>query len=165
MKKFRNIVSIFFGLCALASFIIGVYFCLQPIWWKVEPIVVQMPQFQGRVLSKNQVQPGTFTIEKPFEETSHWGKEAILIYGQNISSIYFEAWRPDQTTPGVFEHARMEHKVNWPFVYQVNNIEIEKGQIMVFPTATGYLAVISICTLIILFSLILAVVTWAQSDN
>ncbi|MBU3934913.1 hypothetical protein KKC00_03065 [Patescibacteria group bacterium] len=102
-----------------------------------------MPQFQGRVVLRNQVRPGTFTIEKSFEEIGRWGKDAILVYGNTNYSVYFEAWRPDPTTPGIFEYAFAgNNKTKWPFVCSIGRIERKGEQIIAFPETHRFLVIL-----------------------
>ena len=59
---------------------------------------IDLQDFHGRKYSAEKVKPGTFAIERPFDEALSWGKDALLSYDSNS----IEVWRPDPQTNGVF---------------------------------------------------------------
>jgi hypothetical protein len=64
-----------------------------------------MGNYEGRIFSANQVQPGTFAIIKDFEEAKSWGKDAIMYPRPLIRGVELSAYRPDSQTSGTFEKA------------------------------------------------------------
>lgn len=135
-RKTWAVVVCFFFLCMAGTLAVGSYVCLKPIWHKAKPLVISLPQFQGRILPQEQVQPATFTITKPFEEIGQWGKDSILSFGRRgNSSISFCAWRPDQSTPGVFEYAEKNYPTDWPIFYAIRDIKREGNEIVALPTS------------------------------
>lgn len=67
-----------------------------------EPVVIlSIPDFEGRVLPYWQVNPGTFTIRRPFDEALGWGKDSIMAFGFRTVRI----WRPDPETSSVFQYS------------------------------------------------------------
>ncbi|MFA6995554.1 MAG: hypothetical protein WC249_04110 [Patescibacteria group bacterium] len=65
---------------------------------KIEVFKVDISKFSGRVISADNIKPGTFTIKVPMLEALKFGKDAILSYGVNGVRI----WKPDTSTTGVF---------------------------------------------------------------
>ncbi len=106
-----------------------------------EPFVFVLPIFAGRVLPSGDVHPGTFTISALFEEVSSWGRDAVMAYtvmrdyySDSSQTVDLRAWRPDPQTPGVFQFARQEFKVEgWPSAYGIGEVEVVKGEMVLRP--------------------------------
>ncbi|QQS60208.1 hypothetical protein IPN41_03755 [Candidatus Falkowbacteria bacterium] len=99
MKRFKKVSLLIIDLCLLGILI-----------WQVSILVsenvisthrLNVSGFSGRIIPEDQIKPGTFTIEVPMSEALHFGKNAILSYGDNGVQI----WKPDSTTTGVFHYS------------------------------------------------------------
>lgn len=75
--------------------------------------LIDLSSFGGRILSNEQVKPGTFTVTSDFREAVKWGSDAILRYGSNGVDI----WRPDAATNGVFQHSFHGFQGDGPYQY------------------------------------------------
>lgn len=137
----------------------------------------KLPEFAGRILPSNQVEPGTFTIATPFPNISSWGNDGILsfaVHGREEflfhlrAKLILKAWRPDRKTLGVFELATGEVKLPKAFNedYAPNDAKFleKENEIVVTPTirneeaGEGYIALLSLFGFIaFVFGIILVV--------
>jgi len=75
---------------------------------------IDLTNVAGRIVPRDQVKPGTFAIERPFD--SIWDRTSIMAYEYSKSaeangytdSIFLEVWQPDLNSSGVFLHSQKE---------------------------------------------------------
>lgn len=91
-----------------------------------KPCEIDIFYFAGRILPQANVNPGTFTINRPFKEVSQWGKDGILAFSLRGSVVKLQAWRPDPITKNVFDYTEKEITLSWRLFSTTEVIEKDK---------------------------------------
>lgn len=124
----------------LAFFLFCSYKLYKTVSWSFsglpKPYTVEMPKFAGRIFADSEIMPGTFTVERNFEEVSNWGGDGILTYpNYAFNGFYFRAWRPDSITEGIFQYAEKEIKSpkSWDETFRFGAVEKKQDKIIIFP--------------------------------
>lgn len=124
------------------------------------PVFVSIPEFQGKILAREQVKFGVpaIQIDRPFKEVGSWGKDGILVYeilDHHQNTLALEAWRADPASNGVFECAKTSFHMNWKdWIFSVNDVKFCKNGIVVltakkdFRNQTFILGGVFLCSLI-----------------
>ncbi len=89
---------------------------------KTEKIDLDLTQFSGRIISAEEIRPGTFTIKVPLSEALKFGENAILSYGREGVKI----WKPDNFTSGVFLYSDLITDNMHIKAYRVSYLASEK---------------------------------------
>lgn len=137
MKKDARVLRIIFGtllgILGIALLISMAHWAAVMISSRPNPYEIDLTFFSGRVLSREKINPGTFTIRVPFEETSQWGKEGILTFTPGFQVISLKAWRPDPDTMGIFQYAETTicpWANSW---YKIGSINLEDKTLHLMP--------------------------------
>jgi len=108
-----------------------------------DPYEIDVSYFKGRILPAAEVNPGTFTIRKPFEEIN--GENAILTFEKvntdnsegNSEAVKLRAWEPDPVTEGVKWYGEKEIPIpiwqNEPTEITIGVISESAGRLRVTP--------------------------------
>lgn len=117
---------------------------------KYTPVRGQI-HFSGTMYESSQVQPGTFTIIKPWSEAEKWGKDAILSYKVLDNGVKCTAWTPNPNTPGTFFKSEWELNANWlPGIETQATFNPATGEAVIRPIKvfTAGVAILCVCAVV-----------------
>jgi hypothetical protein len=152
MKRNKKLIGIILIVVGLGFMVLMSNTIRKEVIMPPQPYQIDLSEFSGRILSGNNVHPGTFTISRPFEEIEKWNEKAVLTFEPFIpyskgrdEVVKIQIWEPDSVTSGVFLYAEKEFPLPWisehrPF-YGVGEIINKDKVLYVMPRLQEWLII------------------------